>query len=619
MLAAAAHRGPDTVSARCFGPIGLGIAVLHTTPESLLERQPLANDRGTLSIVFDGRIDNRDELSTKLRDVRTGSPDAAIVLRAYEQFGIDAFALLLGDFAAVIWDDAAHTLICARDALGIRPLVYTSSSDTFACASEIKQLFASGLVDAKPNPGFLGELLSYQPTSLDETLYRGILRLPPAHVMTVTARGISTTRFFDFDPERQIRYATDREYAEHFRELFQRSVTDRLRAIGDVSVFLSGGLDSSAIVGMARKARHDTPALAHISLLSVCASQPAADERVYAESVARMWGLPLTTIPADVHVRSTIADDVRRAGDFPDAPNTPPWAALLDRAHAAGSRVVFWGHGGDEWFTGDASHSADLLAQFDLRGALRQLRSDLALANGWGGALGMRDALRWTLLPLAPRWIKRIGRLVLPGAVPTWVDRQFASEIDLAARLRRPRPRVRRFPTAAQQAIYAQFENGWAVLERELHDRFCARSSMEARFPFHDRRLIEFGLAIPESQRWRGSETKFVLRGGCRDLLPDPVRERRTKADFSFMFADMIARETSRGFPPLRLAADGYVNAAEAERVYDRYRRGSRRDLDTLWIILTMEAWYSTMFPEGGCIDRSVETSRRLSHRERVA
>src|SRR5439155_4306510 len=124
----------------------------------------------------------------------------------------------------------------------------------------------------------------------------------------------------------------------------------------------------------------------------------------------------------------------------------------------------------------------------------------------------------------------------------------FARRIDLAARLRSTHHRAAAFRSAAQRAIAAQIESGWSVLERELHDRFGARFSMDQRFPFHDRRLVEFALAIPESQRWRGGETKYVLRRASRDLLPPAIRDRRSKGDFSYLFAAAIDRECPESF-----------------------------------------------------------------------
>ena len=191
------------------------------------------------------------------------------------------------------------------------------------------------------------------------------------------------------------------------------------------------------------------------------------------------------------------------------------------------------------------------------------------------------------------------------------MNRTFAERIDLPARLGRARPWLQSFPTAAQRAIAAQLDDGWAVLERELVDRFSGSFSVESRFPFHDRRLIDFALAIPESQRWRATETKFVVRQACARLMPPSVRVRQSKADFSYLFAEMLERErAAETFRALRLADDGCIDPRQAALLFERWQAGSRRDLDAVWIIFTMERWYRTMFP-GGRLDRSAQIDRR--------
>src|SRR5262249_38221453 len=189
----------------------------------------------------------------------------------------------------------------------------------------------------------------------------------------------------------------------------------------------------------------------------------------------------------------------------------------------------------------DAAHCADLIARLEMRAALRQLRSDVAVSNEWGGGgVGYRDAARWALLPLVPRPIKRAVRPLLASSVPKWIDRSFPKRLDLPGRLGAAGRRAGRFPTAAQRAIAASLDDGWMVWERELLDRFSAKFSVESRFPFHDRRIVEFALAVPEAQRWRGDQTKVVLRQACAALMPASIRARRTKADFSYLFTDML-------------------------------------------------------------------------------
>src|SRR5262249_25801947 len=152
-----------------------------------------------------------------------------------------------------IWDTRRRRLLCARDPLGLRPLYYRVEGATLVWGSELRQLVATLARRPQTNEGVLGEYLSNRLVSLDETLYRGILRVPPGHVLTAEGGRIRTRRYWDIDPSREIRYRDDDEYAEHFLELFREAVHRRLRSVGPTAIFLSGGLDSSSIVGAAAR------------------------------------------------------------------------------------------------------------------------------------------------------------------------------------------------------------------------------------------------------------------------------------------------------------------------------------------------------------------------------
>ena len=596
-----AHRGPESAGHWVDGAVAIGHRLLRTTPESAREHQPHRDDAVGLCLSFDGRLDNRDELREAIAASGAAvkqDTDAEIVLRAYQCWGEYCAERILGDFAFAIWDGCARHLVCARDPLGIRPFYNHADERTFVWASEIREIFASGLVDPQPNPGMIGEYLSDRPNHLEETLYAGVRRLPPAQVLTVRKGQHRMRRYFDLDPRNEIRYRDDAEYADHFRELFRKCVESRLRSDGPVSICLSGGLDSSAIVGMAQTlAGHRSSARSGIAVLSLVTSRPEADERHYAQDVGRMWRLPVKFVSADSYAAPSLIAQVRRHQDFPEAPNLSPSGLLVSEARAAGSRVLLWGHGGDEWLTGDSLHCGDMLRDFRLVAAVRQVGHDLRVANQWGGGVGLRNAAQWLLLPVIPELIKAVIRPYVRYRIPAWIRSGFAKRVDLADRFRGDAARMCKFPTAAQRIISWNLHSGRAVLDREILDRFSASFSVEQRFPFHDRRLVEFALGIPEEQRWRDAEPKFLLRRACRDLLPDTVRQRMTKAEFSYMFADAVEREQApEVFRTLRLAQEGYVDEGEVRRMYQRSRRGPGPDLFAVWMILATERWYRTMF-----------------------
>src|SRR5262249_26915050 len=200
--------------------------------------------------------------------------------------------------------------------------------------------------------------------------------------------------------------------------------------------------------------------------------------------------------------------------------------------------------------------------------------------------------------PLVPRPVKRLVRRLRRWDVPDWIAPDFARRVALQDRLGRE-VAVPPFATHAQRAIAGQLRSGWSVAEYEMVDRFERRRSMESRFPFNDRRLIEFALALPEDQRWRGTETKFILRRAARDLLPRSVARRATKGDFTYLFTASLEREgAAEVFAQLRLETDGYIEGGRVRELYQRVCRGDLSSLSPIWMIFATELWYRTMFPE---------------------
>ena len=154
-----------------------------------------------------------------------------------------------------------------------------------------------------------------------------------------------------------------------------------------------------------------------------------------------------------------------------------------------------------------------------------------------------------------------------------------------------------RFPTIAQQRTHGQLDGGFDALVHELVNRMEAHQTMEGRHPFYDRRLIEFALALPEDQRWRGDQTKYVLRQAMRRYLPDSIRQRRSKADYLFLFAECLAREgAGQVFRSLRLAEEGYVDAGHVRAMYERCCGSKIESSTPLWMILCLELWRETAF-----------------------
>ncbi len=599
MLAAIAHRGPDGSGQWIGGPLAMGYQRFHTTPEAVREVQPLADPAGRYRLVFDGRVDNRAELAANLRArgaIVRDDTDAELVLRACECFGAEAPNRIIGDFALVLWDAAKRELFCARDPIGIRPFHYFCDGRTFIAATELQQIFADPSVPSEPDEGTVAEYLSGNLKGREDTLYRHIKRLPAAHRMTIAGGGKVTPRaYFELDPQMRIRYRDDREYADHFREIFAEAVRCRMRAIGGVGAHLSGGLDSTAVVGMADLLRREgkvgaTP----IETFSLLFEHPDLDERGYIFETVEMLGLSANyppPVPVDL---AMCAETVRRYRDFTEYPNGGMWNGVWPAARDKGIRVLLTGIGSDEWMSGSVYVYADLLRAGQWRTLWQRVRDDSRTLPNLKNRSAYDFFLRNALWPLLPPAVRKFGRrLRRQPIVPGFISPALARRVGLSNRLQAD-PRRPAGMSFGQFTLLESFTSGWVAHGVDIFDRSTASFGVEERHPFHDRRLYEFLMAIPDDQRARDVWRKYILRNAMRGLVPDSVLARRDKADFSVLFIEALERIGGEHFfDTMALETAGWVDHAEFQRMY---RERSENYLDTniwpLWTTFGLELWY---------------------------
>ncbi len=611
MTAAIEHRGPHGVGHWIQGAVGLGFQALRTTPEALHERQPLYVESGSLSLIFDGRIDNRDELRGALVaggiEPRQDS-DAELALCAYRRWGEDCPQQLVGDFALALWDARKRRLFCARDYLGIRPFYYYLDDRVFVFGSELQQVLEHPSVPRRPNEGMVAEYLSSAITSSTETLYQGVFRLEAAHWLSIEPGQRRLRRYWRVDPGPELRYRDDDEYAQQFRALFAEAVRCRLRSAGPLGADLSGGLDSSAVVGMAASLLRDgalaDPGLETISMLFPGQS---CDESEYIQHVIDTWEVRSNVVLQSESMVPSVREQVRKFRDFPDYPNSATSYVMKRRARELGIHATLTGIGGDHWFTGSRLYYADFLRQGRLGALARELRNDARK----GGRVAAQRLFDYGLTPLVPPFAQRMVRRIDPTRWgPPWIDARFARRIGLSERIYRGQD-GERYASFAQWGTYRGAMSGTLVHYEETEERVLAWFGLEQRHPFHDRRLVEFALALPENQRQRGTERKFVLRQGLRGILPEPIRRRQSKAEFSWFFAEQLERQAGAAlFDRLEIAAQGWIDAKRAQDMYSRAFALSRAVeggytpfLWPLWMIFGIELWFRSEF--GGGLERA--------------
>ena len=601
-----AHRGPDGGGYWIDSSVGLGQRMLHTTPESLHEKQPMADEIAELCLTMDGRIDNRDELRTALESrgfrLRTDT-DAEIVLCAYQCWGEECPARILGDFALAVWDGKKRQLFCARDIHGIKPFYYHSDGSTFTFASELHALFENENIPREPNEGMIGEYLAVAITDREETLYEHIFRLPPAHAMVVRADRIQKRQYWDVDLSAQIRYRSDAEYVDHFRAIFNEAIRCRLRSHRPVGSHLSGGLDSSAVTATAHRLYGGRAS--GVETFSLMYPGLPCDESVYIQQVVDDLGVksnPVFWVESEPLYFVQLAARYR---DFPGYPNNDPaWGYLAQSARQKGCGVLLTGWGGNEWLEGSRFHLADLLRGFEFRELIRQLKHDSELLFGSPSRISLliRNGMKPLVPGLAAHTLRRLRRRKHP--VP-WINQTFARRIGLIDRLRK-QGQTKHFSSIAQRDIYLSAFSGSQVHGYEIGDRSTSSAGIENRHPFHDRRIVEFALAIPEEQRWRGDEVKFVLLKAMAGRLPPSVLQRRNQGDFTVLYKKALESPAGQRCFAHRTTASpslDWIDQEYVDKAYTQITRGyaeahsqSAYHARALWMIYGTETWFESAF-----------------------
>jgi asparagine synthase (glutamine-hydrolysing) len=581
MSAAVAHRGRDAAGQWSDGGIGLVHRLLATTRASAAIEHPVVDARGSVRLVWDGRLDNREELGAG-----AGESDEAVVLRAYERWDDELPCRLLGDFAFALWDARRARLLCARDRLGLKPFHYVWRDGVFRFASELRPLLpALPRVDADDEMVLAFLLREFRPGDEERTFVAGVHRLPPGHTLHVDRDGMRRVRYWAPAPARALDAGSEAELVERFRTVFRSAVAARIRTDWPVAALLSGGLDSSAIVGTAARIFDErgegSPPLETFTLFT---DDRAGDEREPARAVTAATGLKghaVRRIDADP-LDGLDAEVGAFEGPIVD-PSHHTMAACFEGIHGAGCRVVLSGEGGDQLLDAHG-YFADLLHRGH---PIRFVREVRAFA-GWYGAY-VREVTTGALEMLAPTVVKYWGKRMLRGVPPPWMNYGTAQRTGLRRRVRTPRHAVP-WPSYAQWDTWLSLSSPYFGLKLEAEERRAARAGLEMRYPLLDSRLVELVLAVPWSRRMGHGERKRLLRAAVADVLPPAILTRRGKGDWTAPLDRALARGCA-GFPNRSGLVDRYVDRVAVERLIERYRRGDgdlRRDV---WFFITLDRW----------------------------
>ncbi len=634
MLDILAHRGSDGVDLWCQNNVGLGHRMLWTTPESLLEKLPLQDNAKQLTITADARIDNREELISllALKDLPAEKiTDSQIILEAYQKWGKDCPEKLIGDFAFAIWDERKHQLFCARDHFGVKPFYYYSSNSIFAFASEVKAILCLSEVPRKLNEVRIGDYLASMFEDRVITFYQEILRLPPAHSLTISTNQIEIKSYWSLDPNKQLLLDSDEEYAAQFRQIFTEAVRCRLRSHTQAGTMLSGGLDSSSITCTARQVMDEQGITTELPTFSAIFDEvKECDERTYINSVLEQGGYEPNYIYGDK--RSPLAD-IDKVLWHQDEPlyafNLFLNTGLYDLAQKQGVKVILDGFDGDSTISHGVGHLRDLARQGKWLALWQELRGYTRNFDLPFWKMQRAYILNYGINPLIEEskplklvrrlWRGLIRRIKAKSSKPavswnTGLNPDFIEQIDLEQRRQ-----TQRKPLIESQ-IYQRAEHNYSLVRGvmpytlEVLDRAAASYGIELRFPFWDKRLVEFCLSLPPEQKIRQGWTRMIMRQGLKGILPPEIEWRGGKSNLGPNFSHgLFTFERQRIKSLLDENSESIAHYADLKvlrEAYERFltRQASGDEEMHLWKVLTLGLWLEKCLSEFSDSNLKAET-----------
>jgi asparagine synthase (glutamine-hydrolysing) len=588
MCGAMIHRGPDDQGLYVNGSVGLGMRRL-----SIIDiaggHQPVPNEDRSVWVVFNGEIYNYRALRRDLErrgHVFSTDSDTETIVHLYEDYGPHCVDRLRGMFAVAIWDARRRQILLARDRLGIKPLYYAEREGELLFASELKPILQVGRVPRELDWEAVRHLFTFLVTPPAQSIVAGVKKLEPARVAVARdGRSLRAERYWDVEFESEGK-ATEGELVEQLRELLDESVA--LHQVSDVPVgaFLSGGVDSSAVV--ASMSRHGSQP---IKTFSVGFPEAEFSELASAREVAALWG----TEHHELVIEPDVVPLVQDFAWFLDEPfgDTSAIATyMVSKLAAEHVKVVLTGDGGDEIFGGYDKYVVE-----DRERAYDLMPVSLRWAAGAVGAVmpeGMRGRrfLRHFALD-GPRRYLDAQSIVHPDELDTLFTPEAASRMAPFDPWREPIEHLTAAPDWMSAMQYGDLQSYLPLDVLTKVDRMTMAHSIEARPPLLDHRLVEFAARIPPELRYREGTTKYLFKQAMRGILPDSIIDRR-KQGFAVPLARWFRGPLAGYARDVLLSASsrqrGVLNPAAVERRLQLHQGG--RDLDLqLWTMLSFELW----------------------------
>jgi len=632
------HRGPDDAGVYVTDDrrVGLGNRRLSIVDLSPAGRNPMSNEDGRVWITFNGEIYNHESLRPGLeaKGHRYRSrADTETIVHLYEERGLDFVDQIDGDFAIGLWDDGAQRLVLARDRIGVKPLYYTLTGGRLIFASEIKAILEHPSVSRDVDEAALYHYLTFMTTPAPQTLFAGIQKLPAGCMLTCDARGdVKVTRYWDAIPKQleQPIASDERAISEELRRLLKESIAKRMMSDVPFGVFLSGGIDSTANVALMSELMNNPVRTFTVGFHD----NPVHNEIEEARYVARAYGTDHNEVLISQHDLRDFLPELIFHQDEPIAdPVCVPLYYVSKLARETGTKVIQVGEGSDELFCGYRDYALYLDFYHRIWRHLARLPVSIRRAIA-AGARGFSRTGGPRMLSKGGKMLPDVFRRLAEGEELFWSGTFIFDEVNkrglltreakenLAAAaggsfssysvVRTDLDRLKSSRPDADQLLQMSYQELKLRLPELLLmrvDKMTMATSVEARVPYLDHKLVEFAMAIPSQLKYHDGETKYILKRALEGVIPERVLTREKKG-FGVPIDEWM-RGRFGGFVEESI----YNSSLRRRRLFDygfvkhlvtEHREGRANYSFFLWSLLNLSLWYDRWI-EGGEATRKVE------------
>lgn len=590
------HRGPNDEGFFVDDRIGMGMRRLSVI-DLATGQQPVSNQSGSVQVVMNGEIYNYQELRQELKargHMFSTSGDTEVIVHLYEEYGVECVHKLRGMFAFSLWDSNRQRLILVRDRLGKKPLYYGEFDGRLIYASEIKSLLQLPYVDRELNWSSVGHLFSFLTTPPTESIIAGIKKLAPGHMLIMdTGKSPVLSCYWDvnFAPDHT---RNEQDTVSALRETLQESVRLRMRSDVPYGAFLSGGVDSSAVVAMMTRETSQP-----VKTFSIGFSEKAYNEAPYARQVAKALGTDHHELILEPDVLDILDDLVWYLDEpFGDSSAIPTY--MVSKMAAEHVTVALSGDGGDEIFAGYDKYLKEQKERRRDRIPYPVRKTLGAIGAGMKEGMKGRNFLRHIALEGQERYLDAgtmFGRDAQRGLFKAEAAERILAT-DLLAYKRNCLDRQNDHWLSAVQ--YTDIKNYLPLDIMTKVDRMSMAHSLEARSPLLDHKLVEFAATIPPEMKLHHGNTKYILKQAMRGILPDSIIDRRKqgfavplgtwfRGEMNDLVRDLLFSVSSR--------SRNIFNTDYIERLLTLHERGRDADLQ-LWTLISFELWCRTFLDQ---------------------